>query len=321
MDIKIKEIERITREDLRCSELKLNIKGKDVSYSLINTIRRLAIDHVPTYGFIDENIKIEKNTSIFNNDEMRLRIRQMTIPDIKIPIEYLEEKYWLDKEKHPEDNKIIEIYMDIKNNTLGKENGTTNNMKIYIDGEEKNTYSKKYPHLIIQLKPKQEFKMYAKASIGIGYVDNIWSAASNVYYEMINENEGELVIKSQGQMDEYEILYKCCIILKNKMKEIKNIVNKEKKEIINNKLKIILYNVDHTMTILLNDIIQNNDKVSGCATKRPNLLKDEMHIDIETFKENPLKVFNESIEKINKIMDNIKEQIMKLGKKYINYNK
>ena len=55
------------------------IKGKDINYIIVNTLRRVILTLVPTFGFDPENITIEKNTSVYNNDYMKLRLSSMPL--------------------------------------------------------------------------------------------------------------------------------------------------------------------------------------------------------------------------------------------------
>ena len=59
------------------------IKGKDINYITINTLRRVILTLVPTFAFDPENIIIEKNTSVYNNDYMRLRLSSIPLINSK----------------------------------------------------------------------------------------------------------------------------------------------------------------------------------------------------------------------------------------------
>jgi DNA-directed RNA polymerase alpha subunit len=55
------------------------IKGQDINYITINTLRRVILTLVPTFAFDPENIIIEKNTSVYNNDYMKLRLSSIPL--------------------------------------------------------------------------------------------------------------------------------------------------------------------------------------------------------------------------------------------------
>src|SRR5579885_2835589 len=124
IDIKITQLHKQEFKNLQSSQLIIEISGKSVNSALVNTFRRISYDYIPTYAFPTESIYIEKNTSIFNNDYMKLRLSQMTIPNIVNKIYYLEDKYWKnikydnpERDKHPNDKKILEFYVNAINNT------------------------------------------------------------------------------------------------------------------------------------------------------------------------------------------------------------
>ena len=85
-----------------------------------------------------------------------------------------------------------------------------------------------------------------KAVLGIGYIDNIFSGASNCYFndfttnkitgEKIEnkENKKHLIIESQGQFDEYELVIKACKIIVIKFENIKKIIESQKKKLLEN---------------------------------------------------------------------------------------
>ena len=86
-DLKIVQIHKQEFKNLQNSQLVLEISGDNSNYTLVNTLRRLALDYIPTYAFPKETILIEKNNSIFDNDYMSLRLSQMT--PLKIKLFYL----------------------------------------------------------------------------------------------------------------------------------------------------------------------------------------------------------------------------------------
>ena len=59
-DIKITQVSKQEFSNLRSSQLILLFSGKTVNTTLVNTIRRLTQDYVPTYAFPVETITIER---------------------------------------------------------------------------------------------------------------------------------------------------------------------------------------------------------------------------------------------------------------------
>lgn len=331
IDVFVEELQKIEFKDLQDSRLMLNFSGKTVSPELVNTIRRLCIDWVPSYAFNKYDITIENNTSIFNNDYMRLRLSQIIIPDINNDIYYLDTDYWYqvdysnpNRDKHPDDKKVLELYIQATNTTLDVLNVTSKHSRLYENGDEIYRFDENYPHQILLLRPGEMFSCRMIASLGIGKNNDIWSPSHAYHdYDDSDDTNIKLTLESRGQMDEYEILYKACLIIKIKLNKIKDsIINTYEKSTYesNNRLKLVLENEDHTTANLLNTYLQLNNNIifSGCA--KPNLLVDTMVIKLETNGTNPIDEIVNTIEYINEIFDTIKMQILELGQKYINFN-
>lgn len=330
IDVKVKELYKQDFQNLQSSQLILEISGKSVNNVVVNTLRRLVIDYIPTYGFASELLKIEANTSIFNNDMMKLRLSQITIPKINVPIAYLENKYWKgiefsnpDREKHPDDTKLLEFYVTMKNNTTDNLNVTTNDAKVFLDGNElKNKFDKKYPCLLIQLRPSEQFSARCVAALSIGKNNNIFAAAANAYIDEISETSCKLTVESQGQISEYESLHKGCTILIQKLETVKSLILEQydTPEIRNKQeLKLVLENEDHMLGGILNDSLQNNRNIVFSGVSKPNLLIDTMVIKMKSMTKNPLKPLIESIDYIIKLYTEIGKQIYNAGKKFIEY--
>ena len=330
IDIKITQLHKQEFHNLQASQLVLEFVGSTVNTSLINTLRRLSLDYIPTYAFASELIQIEENTSIFNNDYMRLRLSQITIPKIQIPFAHISDKYWRfieysnpDREKYENDQKNIEIYLNIVNDSQDILNVTTNHMQVFEDGNElAEKFDPKYPHLLVQLRPKESFKFRAQAALGLGKRNNIWAAAAQSFYSELDNNRFKLVIESQGQMDEYEILHKGCQIMKIKLDEIRNIINKNYNLptiIDQDSLIIKLQNEDHTIGNILNEFLQNNKNILFSGLSKPDLLLDEIVIKFVSASNNPLIPLFETIDYIIDIFNEIEKQLIKLGVKFITY--
>ena len=330
IDVKITQVNKQESKNLQASQLILEFKGKSVNSTLVNTIRRLCYDYVPTYAFPAELITIEKNNSVYDNDYMKCRLSQITAPNIKNNVYFLEDKYWMNIEykdpnrlRHPDDNKVIDIYCNITNNTNENMNVTTEHIKIYEDGEElNNKFDKKYPHLLIDLRPKESFSCKLSSALSIGKISSIWSAAGNCYYEELDNDKFKFVIESQGQMDEYEILHKACRILKEKINLTKKLLD-DKYDLPSlkntNKLKLVLENEDHTLGGIINEYLQENKDIIFSGVSKPDLEINTMIIEFMSSKNNPIKPLIDTLDYIHEMFDDIENKIMKLGEKFINY--
>lgn len=324
MDIKIKEVSKKEFKNLQSSQLVLELTGKSVGDTLVNTLRRLAYDYVPTYAFTTELITIDRNVSIFDNDYMRLRLSEITVPNINHNIYYLDDRFWKNvdfsnpnREKDPNDNKILELYINVVNNTKDVLNVTTEHVKVFENGVElKNKFDPKYPSLIIQLRPEGAFNCRCLAACSIGKNNHIFSAAGNAYF---NSNDSDdkfyLTVESQGQMSEYDILFRSCFVMKAKLLKTKELVGKT--VFTGNEIKLELVNEDHTLGYILNEYLQNNKDVMYSGISKPNLLIDTMVITLVLDPESNKKVLTvieNTIDDLIKVFDNIQGQIKKLGK-------
>jgi len=293
IDINVVEVSKQKSTDFISSKLEVKLEGKQVNASLVNCFRIIAQNNIPTYAFFSPNILIEENSSIFDNDTMRLRLEQITFPNVSTKIDILEDRYWAtidysnkDREKDPRDVKILELVVNQVNNTDKVLNVTTNMVKFFEDGSEITTglSSKKYPDLIIKLRPTEVFKCYCKASLGCGQRNNIWAAAHSYFYDELDDKGREvfnLILESQEQLDEYDILIKACAIIKNKLTMIQSMMFKNKldKDKVVDNITLVLTGEDYAIAGCLNEYLQNNVNLHSGISK-PDLQKLEVVIKI-----------------------------------------
>ena len=68
-------------DELGNSKLDFKISGSSIDYVVVNTIRRTIFSDIPMYAF---NIfKFEKNTSVFHNNYLKIRLQHMPVWSIK----------------------------------------------------------------------------------------------------------------------------------------------------------------------------------------------------------------------------------------------
>ena len=321
LDIKVKEIAYQKSDDLHGSLLTLEFSGADINIPIINTIRRISMDEIPIYAFPPELIKIEGNTSIFNNDYMRLRLSQIPIFNVDSKLDYLDRKYInhnIAFDDHAyvkyEKEKVIEIYINSYNNTPENMNVTTNDIKYIEDGEPVSKYSSKYPILITQLRQNETFKAHMKAALSNGLRSNIFSASSNTYFD---ENEGKitLTVESQGQLSEYSILEKSIKYILKKLEDFENNFTERLKD--NSKYEknsTVIFefeNEDHTMGEILNNSFQDHPKIIFSGLSKPSPLERLIKIKISSSDENPLKYMLESIDHLKNVYNQLLKEIKK----------
>jgi DNA-directed RNA polymerase subunit L len=336
MDIRQKEYRK---DRFGSSKLVLEFKNhKDITYQTINSIRKVCSKEIPTYAFHHSKINITRNNSVFDNDEIRLYLSQLPIPNINHDVDILSVIYYKDINfkdpniiKHPNDKINIEYFIKAKNDTTSPIlDITTNDLRININGEFMDVnkmYSKEYPIPLIELRSGEEFECNMKAVLSIGENHSIFNSA-HCYHREIKENEYELIIESSGQMTEYEILERGINILIKKFENIKeNIKNnqytgKDNTKLIksnNNNNEIIglfIDNEDHTCGGPINYFLQNSEKILFSGVNRPEYAQKS--IFIEAMGEKNINIMEEIIKACEKSMEfykNILNIIKKINKK------
>lgn len=321
-DLNIKELLYNKKKDLNDSILKLQFTGKSVNYVLINTLRRIMLDHIPSYAFPSELINIEANTSIFNNDYMKLRLSQLPLFNFNHDIFYLDPLYLNDDKKFDdisfvkyEKSRQIDIYINSYNNTSDIINVTTNDIKILVDGEQIESskfYLKNFPILLIQLRPNETFKAHMKSALSNGMKNKIFSSVSNVYYSYDNNNTEDIIlnIESQGNLDEYTLLKYSIQNILHKLdlfdKDIdKYSINNSPKK--NETILFEIANEDNTLGELLNYYFQEHNKIIFSGVYKPSLLERKINIKIISSDDNLITHMKDTI----KIIKNIFSQILK----------
>jgi DNA-directed RNA polymerase subunit L len=319
----IKEVSNNT-DEFDTSKLELEISGSSVNYSLINSLRKMCINQIPTYAFHATTINITKNTSIYDNTYMKERLSQLPIRNINHKVNMLPVKYYKNVnfasnyDKHPDDKHLIEYYVKIKNdgpnNIL---NVTTHDLIMTVNGEIiKN--KEKNPILLIQLKIGEEFECSMKGVLGIGEVDSIFNSAHS-YYKEIDPTKYLLTIVTVGQLSNYDILLRSCLILVEKLKIIRDNVNNEQyNKMITDENSIILelINEDHTCGGIINYILQDKKNVIYCGITKQNFMQKNILFKIKTDKTTtPLKAFIEAVDDSITYISKFSKELDKKGKK------
>ena len=80
MSLKVKDISKhLFKNGKTDNHYHVNIKGKDINYIIINTLRRICLQLIPVHAFHPEDVEISVNTSVYNNDIIRLRLSNFPI--------------------------------------------------------------------------------------------------------------------------------------------------------------------------------------------------------------------------------------------------
>jgi len=312
-------------KDYKSSKLHVDFKGKDVYPKLINSISRVASTHLPSYAYAKQLITIDENTCVaYDNQYMQLRLSNLPLFNLNLDLYHLHDKYWKNinyadqnREKH-ELEQDIKFYVNATNNTTEMKYVTTNDAQIYIDGKlTTNMYDKKYPILLIKLRPGDKFKCSMSAVLGVGESDAIWRTAVNAYapYE---DNIYSLYICGNGQETEFSILTKSCKHIIKRLEDIKKVIqDKVGNEEIKNTENVILIldGEDHTMGEIINYELQNHQNLISGVSK-PDLLIRSVTFKISA--KEPSKMIKSILETIDILTDKYKyilKQVEKLEKK------
>lgn len=264
------------------TRLEFDIEGDSISHTIVNTYRRIILSVIPIYAFTD--VKINKNTSIFNNNYMKLRINNLPVLGINCdnPIYIPKEKTDVIKEELEMDDieietkqddlnnsslKLLTMYVDHVNNTNEIITVGTNDCKFYYAQKHINSpYSTNIP--IIKLQPKQQFKMSAITELGIGEENAIFSAVSIFTYKMLSENKYTVILESRGQLDEKVILQYAFDNIKMVLTNFLELIP-DKTDITG---KLQMNNADHTIGNLISEGLQKHSKVKFAGYNAPHLL-------------------------------------------------
>ena len=323
MEINIKEVKYET-DEYDSSKLTLDISGKEVHYSIINSLRKVCMDQIPIYALERGKIKILRNNSVYDNTEMEVRLSQLPIKRIDNKVIYLPLKYYknvnfsdLKLERHPDDNINIEFYLNAKNNGPEKiKYVSTDDLRISKNNEIINNndmYKGKKPITLIELRVGEEFECSMKGVLAVGELDAIFNS-SNSYYKELKKNEHYIfTIESNGQMNEYELLIKGINIIIEKLKIIKeNIINLQYEmiETENNSIKLEITNEDNTCGGPLNYILQGMKEVIFSGVYSPNQLEKNIAITCVIDKKYKIiDVFSKAIDNTIEIYNNIEKKI------------
>lgn len=309
-DISINEIERTSTHGLDYSHLIIEFSGKDVTPILANTIRRILMNNIPTYAFPVECMIVNENTSVFNNDQLRMRLSCLPILNVSTELAYLPEEYWSnvnyadkDRPRHPMEQQI-DIYVSANNLTENVINVTTNDIKYFIDGSQvQSPYNKEYPILIVKLRPRETFVCKLASALGVGERNAIWNAASDVFYT-ITDKSITMTIESRGQMDEMALLIKVCSNVAEKIATMKHsIKEKYEKEKETNRVILTFDNETYTVFSLIVYYLQQRTDVEIASVGKMNDLVKQVTLDV-TYKQtikNPLEPIYQSIDKVNNV--------------------
>tara|TARA_B100000768_G_C11279755_1_gene377879 strand:+ start:1417 stop:2406 length:990 start_codon:yes stop_codon:yes gene_type:complete len=308
------------------SRLELNVKGKDVSYPLVNAIRRIALSDLPIYTW---KTTITKNNSVFHNNYMKNRIRSIPIIGINNDMLFLKNHKESDVNDEDIDNFLIMDNVDINSENNSVDTSSLNNINMYLNyhntskeiatvttdkctfqykGEKiNNPY--KIPIPIIKLQPNQEINLSSVSKLGTEQNNTSeYSACSIFCYDMTDENNYNLFLESRGQLTEKKILLRSIDILKKQLLDLDESIT-DKNEMVGT---IKVGDQDHTLGNLVSYYSLQDKNVDMFSYNLPHPLERVVNFNYKLNKGELKDVFSKSTKKIISDLDTIYVQIEKL---------
>jgi DNA-directed RNA polymerase subunit L len=318
-------------KDLGISILELKIKGDNINYIIINTIRRTILSDIPIYAFNSFNFTI--NESIFNNNYMKLRLSNMPVWGIPNKIDRFthENKVGVDNVLKDEENidLALDDDIDLENESLVN-TSSLNQLTMYVDyknekecivtvssNDAKFYYSNKniaspypVPIPLIKLQPGQTINFSAITMLGTEKENSIFAAATICHYNEINDNEFNFILESRGQLYEQRIIEVAFI---NIISSLENLIKLIPLEENSHMGEIIINGENNTIGNVVSYGLQNHKNVKFAGYNIPHLLENKVIIHYELINEKiKLKeVFNDVIIYLIEIF----KKLMKLNEK------
>ena len=288
------------------SRLEFSIKGENINFIIVNTIRRATFKYIPIFSYT--NYKFEKNTSIYHNNMLKLSFETMPVYGIKNNYDIYDEI---------ELNKVenLTMYINYVNNEKNNKIITTDDVLFYYQNKSiQNPYKiLPYPITILKLRENEEINCTIMTTINCennndANINN--SAVSISTYKEINDNEYNFILESRGQLSEKRIL----------IVAIKNIVYKLNKILINvidpYEYKdhtigtIKLKNEEYTMGNLLTDALQDHKNIEYAGYRIEHPLINNIFIDYKTNNDTHIKIiFKDIVTYYEKLFNSIENTI------------
>ena len=319
MDIKLKiKNHQKSTNNFNNNQLNLIISGKDTNVTIVNTIRRLVMSSIPIYAFHQDDMTFDTNTSIFNNDMLKDRFRNIPIFNIENAESTVNKFDELETNK----NRIIDnannltMFINIRNNKDSILNVTTDDATFYYKGTQITSPYKK-PLLLIKLRKDHELKCTCVSSLNIGKNDGIYNGSMAYHYYDENEpNKFELEIFSNRQLDEIELIKRSCDILIEKCNKLEKLVTtnleKEENDDALNKGLLKFQNENATLGSIISYYLQEQKGVEYGGYNIPFLYLNEILIRYRTDGKDIKGIMKKTFEQIIDIFTHIQKELKKL---------
>ena len=309
------------------SRLEFNMTGKNITHTILNSIKRSVQSYVPIYSFTD--FTINKNNSIYNNNYLKQYIRNLPVVGIKNNQEiYVPPKKKSEEEEFDESMGIIPdnidmsvenqvnssslnqltLYLDYTNNENTNVTVTTEDAQFYLlEKKIKSPYVNPVP--LIKLQPKQTITLSAVSTLGTEQVNPIFSPVSICCYREHDENDYTMFIESRGQINEKRIISIAILNLLKILDDFNKLVPDNK----GMKGEIEIPDADHTLGNLLSDGMSLHPSVIFSGYNMPHPLDNKIVVHYKLKNGNLKKVIKDVINYYTLLFTKIKSGIEKLN--------
>jgi len=305
------------------SNIQIELNG--ITFHYANMLRRCIKTYIPTYAFPSHKIKITKNTSIINNDQIRERFSNLPIMYVKNTEDTvkeflnlyntknlsLKEFMQMSDEKDTTSN-FLSMYVSSKNKSGKLMMVTTDMAKFYYNGKEiKSPY--KTPILLLKLNDNQEFECTCQSNLGLNLEElyespAIYDPVAACAYEQVSENKFILKYESKQQFSEIDIFRRAlsCIIMR--LEYLDNLI-KEKVKVANEREGVLnIPNEDMTLGGILGYVLQSHKNIQFAADHQPEITQRELNIRYKCDK-NITDIFSECMKVLITSIKSIAKQL------------
>ena len=282
-DIKVKSLKPKYSDELR-----VQLEGKSVDNSVVNALRRTAMEWVAVYGVHRSNCYIDhkKCKYMYNNDFMYNLLETLPFYDIDNDFDLENPELYLQTpelrsafpafiQDRPTDEEIIpyipkrtkkvEITIGYKNNSNEDHFVSTHDIILRIDGAVSDSY-KKHDHVCIcVIKPGEEINLRAEATLGIAKIHAIWEACTQAFHEEITPMKYILYYETLGQLHQLDIFRKSTVILIKQLQSLYEYNKKHVKDEGGKQFREEYKGLDHTIGNLLATTLQKCTLVRSAA--------------------------------------------------------
>ena len=321
------QIKKLSHEKTKMnSRLEFEMSGSEIDYVVTNTIRRTILSEIPIMVFYE--IDITENTSVFNNNQLRLYIRNIPVVGVKnVPLSYRKKKDKVDEAEEDEDLddliggevEIVEekeevessslenltMYLEYVNDSSEIKSVTTEDAKFYYMGNEiKNPYPN--PVILIKLQPKQKIKLSAKTRLSVEKEDGKHSHTAICAYNELDKNKFKFFLESRGQLEEKELLIRACEVINKKLRKMSKIFPEMKLK--DGEIKIP--KESHTVGNLISHGLYGLKECEYATYYQKHMLDNEVFIRFGFDKETEVK------NKVEKVIKEYRELFEKIKKSF-----